>query len=142
MDPIRTLDQADRRIVQKGKRLGQRKPDRVAIQLLNVDRAPQLAQVGEAIAALGEHEVVPHLMEAGEAALMSLDWPSDTQNYVARTAPSGKQQKIWQLPELKDSPDGLNDTQRDSVTKAPLSRNRSLSCAFSSERRSRSCSAA
>ncbi len=77
-----------------------------------------LRQVAEAIEALGEHEAVPHLMEAGETALRSLHWPSDTENYVARTAPSRRQQTIWQLPELKHDPDGLDDNARTSVTRA------------------------
>ncbi|MFZ2102891.1 MAG: glycoside hydrolase family 38 C-terminal domain-containing protein [Oricola sp.] len=77
-----------------------------------------LKQVAEAIETLGAHEAVPHLLEAGEKAVMSLDWPSDTANYVARTAPAQKQQTIWRLPELKDNPDGLNEQQRASVVNA------------------------
>ncbi len=47
-----------------------------------------LRQVHEAAAALGDHEVVTHLLTAAENAHRALDWPSDTQNYIARTAPS------------------------------------------------------
>jgi alpha-mannosidase len=35
-----------------------------------------LSQVYETITALGEHEVIPHLMTAAERTLNSLDWPS------------------------------------------------------------------
>lgn len=80
-----------------------------------------LKQISEAIDTLVEHESVPHLLEAAEAALYSLDWPSDSQNYIARTSPALAQQKIWQLPELKINPDGLNDQQRASVVAATKS---------------------
>jgi alpha-mannosidase len=53
---------------------------------------------------LGAHEVVPHLITAAEHAFSALDWPSATQDYVARTAPQHGQQKIWQLPPLKANP--------------------------------------
>ena len=47
-----------------------------------------LKQVAEACVALSGHEVVPHLLDVAEAAQRALDWPSDTQTYIARTAPS------------------------------------------------------
>ncbi len=77
-----------------------------------------LRQVAEAVEALGDHEVVPHLLEAAEDTLRTLVWPSDTENYVARTAPEPMQQRIWQLPETKANPDGLDDAARASVEKA------------------------
>lgn len=77
-----------------------------------------LTQVAEAIDTLGDHEVVPHLLEAGETALMSLNWPSETADYVARTARAPRQAKIWRMPALKPDPNGLSDAQRASVTKA------------------------
>ena len=47
-----------------------------------------MRQVQETCTALGDHEVVPHLLDAAEAARHALDWPSDTQNYISRMAPS------------------------------------------------------
>ena len=79
-----------------------------------------LSQVHEAATELGEHEVVPHLIAAAEEAFYALDWPSGTEDYVARFAPQRGQQKIWQLPPLKDNPAPLNDAQRQSVIAADL----------------------
>jgi alpha-mannosidase len=77
-----------------------------------------LMQVAETCAALTAHEVVPHLLTAAEEAQRSLDWPSDTQNYIARTAPMPQQQRIWELPELADKPAALDQGQRASVIAA------------------------
>jgi alpha-mannosidase len=74
-----------------------------------------LRQVSEAAHHLGAHEVVPHLITAAEHAFSALDWPSATQDYVARTAPQHGQQKIWQLPPLKANPEGLRQDHRASV---------------------------
>ncbi|MDC9825438.1 glycoside hydrolase family 38 C-terminal domain-containing protein [Devosia sp. ZB163] len=67
---------------------------------------------------LEDHEVTPHLIAAAEEAFHALDWPSGSQDYVARFAPQSGQQKIWQLPPLKDNPAGLDDEQRASVVAA------------------------
>ncbi|MAS04675.1 MAG: alpha-mannosidase [Ahrensia sp.] len=75
-------------------------------------------QVAEAARTLGENEVVPHLLDAAETALRSLDWPSDTANYTARISRSDSQQAIWELPEAKPDPEGLDDRARASVTAA------------------------
>ncbi|SHE90213.1 alpha-mannosidase [Kaistia soli DSM 19436] len=77
-----------------------------------------LQQVAEAVQYLGEHEVVPHLIKAAEETFAALDWPSATADYVSRTAPQRGQQRIWQLPELKQNPDALRQDQRASVTAA------------------------
>ncbi|HVY19720.1 MAG TPA: glycoside hydrolase family 38 C-terminal domain-containing protein [Bauldia sp.] len=77
-----------------------------------------LTQIIEAVEALAGHEVVPHLLTVAEEALRSLDWPSGTADYVARTAPSPVQQLIWELPETKPNPAALTDAQRDSVVRA------------------------
>ncbi|MGO7161240.1 alpha-mannosidase [Rhizobium johnstonii] len=77
-----------------------------------------LKQVAEAIDALGEHEVVPHLMDAAEHALRSLDWPSDTAAYISRTSSAVMQQKIWELPELEANPAGLTEEQSASAATA------------------------
>lgn len=77
-----------------------------------------LRQVAEAVETLEGHDVVPHLLQASEETIRMLDWPSATADYIARTAAAPMQQKIWQLPTLKADPEGLNETQRESVAKA------------------------
>ncbi|WEK51464.1 MAG: glycoside hydrolase family 38 C-terminal domain-containing protein [Candidatus Kaistia colombiensis] len=77
-----------------------------------------LRQVSETAHQLGAHEVVPHLIAAAEQTFAALDWPSATQDYVARTAPQQGQQKIWQLPPLKANPEGLRQDHRASVSRA------------------------
>ncbi|HEX4296618.1 MAG TPA: alpha-mannosidase, partial [Devosia sp.] len=77
-----------------------------------------LRQIAEAVSVLGSHEVVPHLLTAAEDAQRSLDWPSDTADYLARMAPSPQQQQIWQLPPLIDTPAALDQGQRASVAAA------------------------
>lgn len=77
-----------------------------------------LKQICETIVVLGEHEVIPHLLNAGEKALRSLDWPTETQAYISRTASAPMQQKIWRLPEVVASPAALTDIERDSVRSA------------------------
>jgi len=100
-----------------------RKPVLEAARVAWIDRPVHrlhllLRQIAEATDALGDHEVVPHLFDAAETALRSLDWPSDTANYIARVAPSPAQQSVWQLPDAKPDPDGLSDDQRSSVIDA------------------------
>lgn len=77
-----------------------------------------LMQIAEAIGALADHEVVPHLLDAAETALRSLTWPSSTEDYISRTQFSGQQQKIWQLPELKANPAPLDEAARHSLVAA------------------------
>ncbi len=77
-----------------------------------------LQQIGEAADILDGHEAVPHLIDAAEQALRSLDWPSDTSAYISRTASAAMQQKIWELPELQDNPAGLSKAQSASAAAA------------------------
>ncbi len=77
-----------------------------------------LKQICETITVLGEHEVIPHLLSAGEKTLRSLDWPTETRAYISRTALAPMQQKIWRLPEVVASPAALTDAERDSVRSA------------------------
>lgn len=77
-----------------------------------------LQQIGEAADILDGHEVVPHLIDAAERALRSLDWPSDTSAYISRTSGAAMQQKIWELPELQDNPAGLSEAQSASAAAA------------------------
>jgi alpha-mannosidase len=74
-----------------------------------------LRQTVEAVETLGDHEVVPHLLEAAETAVRGLDIPSDTANYIARIAPAPRQQKIWKHPDVTPNPAGLDDDGRQSV---------------------------
>lgn len=78
----------------------------------------RLRQIYEAGVALDGHEVVPHLVAAAETAFHALDWPSASEDYVARFAPSPGQQRIWQLPPLKQKPAALTEHQRQSVFEA------------------------
>ena len=77
-----------------------------------------LQQVSEAVESLVDHEVAPHLLIATEQTLRALNWPSTTADYLARTASSPAQQKIWRLPEMIDNPAGLNRAERASVEAA------------------------
>jgi len=77
-----------------------------------------LTLVAEAGAALDDQEVVAPMLEAAEAALRGLDWPSITPDYVARIAATRAQQTIWRLPEVSDDPPGLDAGQRASVVGA------------------------
>ena len=77
-----------------------------------------LTQLCEAVDALGDHEVVPHLLSAAEACQRELDWPSATTDYVSRISGSEQQQKIWQLPDTVRPLVPLSDQQRDSVVAA------------------------
>ena len=79
-----------------------------------------LQQVVEAAATLGAHEVVTHLLDAGEAALRSLRWPSRTPDYVARIAQSPAMQSVWRLPTIDPNPPALTDDERASVSRARL----------------------
>ena len=63
-----------------------------------------LKQIAEAVDTLAEHEVVPHLLDAAETALYSLDWPSDSQDHIARTSPAPMQQKTGNCPPLPRIP--------------------------------------
>lgn len=77
-----------------------------------------LQQIGEAADILDGHEAVPHLIDAAERALRSLDWPSETSAYISRTGGAAMQQKIWELPELQGDPAGLSDAQSASAAAA------------------------
>jgi alpha-mannosidase len=77
-----------------------------------------LTQIVEAAATLAADEAVPHLLDAGEAALRALRWPSHTPDYVARMAPTSRLQSVWRLPPFAADPPGLNEAERDSVVRA------------------------
>jgi len=78
----------------------------------------RLMQIVETCRLLEGHDVVPHLVAAAEEALLALDWPSGTEDYIARFAPQQGQQRIWQLPPLKANPSPLTDEQRATVDAA------------------------
>ena len=78
-----------------------------------------MRQVGEAVEALGDYETADPMLSAAEDAFAMLDWPSATQNYLARVQSTAEQQRIWQLPEgLPADPDGLGADARASVAAA------------------------
>ena len=90
----------------------------LALVELEVEALHLLSQIVEAAATLGSDEAVPHLLEAGEAALRALIWPSCTPDYVARMAPTARMQSIWRLPPVKADPPGLTEAERESVVNA------------------------
>jgi alpha-mannosidase len=77
-----------------------------------------LTQVIETAVTLAGHDVVPHLIDAAEACQRSLDWPSSTQDYISRMAPSPGQQRIWELPPVTEPAAALDQGQRASVVAA------------------------
>ena len=77
-----------------------------------------LVQVFETCLTLGNHDVVPHLVDAAERCQRSLDWPSATQDYIARMAPSPQQQRIWELPPAAEPTVALDQSQRATVIAA------------------------
>jgi alpha-mannosidase len=77
-----------------------------------------LTQIGEAAQTLQADEAVPHLLDAGEAALRALRWPSLTADYVARMAPTRQMQTVWRLPPVSPDPPGLDEDARASVREA------------------------
>ncbi|MGD0641242.1 MAG: glycoside hydrolase family 38 C-terminal domain-containing protein [Roseiarcus sp.] len=86
---------------------------------LAVCRLSQLLNlVIDAAETLRAHEAAPHLVEAAEAALRALDWPSATPDYIARIAPSPQQQTIWRRPEPIADPAPLSESERASVEAA------------------------
>ena len=100
-----------------------RNPSLAEAALIHVDLAVErlillLTLVAEAVEALDDEEVSALLLDAAEAALRGLDWPSSTQEYIARIAPSRQQRTIWRLPQLISDPPGLNDRERASVVAA------------------------
>ena len=77
-----------------------------------------VTQIVEAAATLKDDEAVPHLLEAGEAALRALVWPSRTADYVARIAATSRAQTVWRWPAVASDPPGLTDEERASVARA------------------------
>ena len=90
----------------------------VRVDLLVERLSLLLTQIVEAARTLAGDDVVPHLIDAADAALRGLDWPSLTADYTARVAPSRQQQTIWRLPESSARPPGLDESQRASVVSA------------------------
>ena len=81
----------------------------------------QLRLVLEAGRALGAHDVVDPLIGCAERALGRLDWPSATQDYLARTKDSPETLRIWAPPGEHDAhPPGLDDASRRAVREASV----------------------
>ena len=72
----------------------------------------------EAARHLGDDPAVPYILAAAEATIASLDWPSSTEDYLARIAETKWQQQVWKLPQSKPAPEGLTAAQRETVTAA------------------------
>jgi alpha-mannosidase len=100
-----------------------REPRLNAARLVLIDTAVhnlhlRLQLIAEASEQLDGHDAVAHLIEAAEVVFYAIDWPSATQDYISRFAPQAGQQRIWQLPPLKDAPAALDEAQRQSVARA------------------------
>lgn len=82
-----------------------------------VDRLVRKLQlIVETTRRLAGHEVTDPLIAAAERALDSLEWPSNTQEYLTRVRSSAELQAIWQLPPENRSADRpLSDEERTSV---------------------------
>jgi alpha-mannosidase len=86
---------------------------------LEVDRLRLLLrQIAETVEQLIDHEVAPLLLGAAEQAHRALEWPSETRDYIARFGDYSQQRGVWQLPELRADPPGLNQAERASVAAA------------------------
>ena len=86
---------------------------------VEVDRLHTLLElVAETVLQLIDHEVAPLLLDAAETVHRSLDWPSATQDYIARFGDYTQRRSIWQLPKLEQNPPGLNQGERGSVAAA------------------------
>jgi alpha-mannosidase len=88
------------------------------LDLALVRFADRLAIVVEAAETLGVHEAAEHLVEAAEAALGAIDWPSTTADYIARVAGSPSQQSLWRRPVTKSDPAPLSEAERASIARA------------------------
>ncbi len=73
----------------------------------------------EAARVLGPGEIVPSLLDCAERAFASIEWPTDTPEYLARSAQSREMLEIWEPPpDLEAHPAGLADDQRTALTRA------------------------
>ncbi|MDQ3766103.1 MAG: alpha-mannosidase, partial [Actinomycetota bacterium] len=69
--------------------------------------------VGDAARVLEPGEIVPSLLDCAERAFASIEWPTDTPEYLARSAQSREMLEIWEPPpDLEAHPAGLTDLQR------------------------------
>lgn len=75
--------------------------------LERLDRLLQL--VVEAGEALGSEEVVDPLLECAEAAVAGLEWPSETEGYLARTADNPWMSTLWTPLDVHGAREPLDD---------------------------------
>ncbi len=75
-------------------------------------------QIAETALTLRDDESIGRLLDAGEAALRHLLWPSLTPDYVARIATTPGMRTIWRLPPVASNPPGLSAEERESVRQA------------------------
>ena len=79
----------------------------------------RLTLILETLRAVGAADVVDPLLAIAEEALVGLEWPSQTEHYVSRTAPAEFMQQIWELPDgIEEHPPGLDDAGRASIRSA------------------------
>ena len=84
-----------------------------------VDSLVRLLEVTlETAECLSDHEVAPLLILAAERAVQSVNLPSRTSLYTARTLGKLDTPPIWNAPNVQDNPAGLNDDERESVRRA------------------------
>ena len=77
-----------------------------------------LTQIAEAVQGLGADEAAQPMMEAAEAALRGLDWPSYSPDYLARAVASRASQTVWRLPDVTAPAPALSEEARASVAAA------------------------
>jgi len=83
-----------------------------------VTLARTLALIGDAATALGEHEVVPLLLEAGENAIARLDWPTASEEVLSRKSDFTTRWGARESDGEVFAPAPLNEKARDSVAAA------------------------
>ena len=64
------------------------------------------------------HALCAPVMDLAEAAFHKLDWPTETQSYLARMTATAESQSVWKLPQSLAAPQPLPDTSRASVIAA------------------------
>lgn len=78
----------------------------------------QLSLIVEAAEALGDAEVTDPLIECAERALASLEWPSATEPYLARSAPSPWLQSLWTPLEARSEAQRLSRAEAEATRAA------------------------
>ena len=64
------------------------------------------------------HAICAPVLDLAEAAFHRLDWPTETQSYLARMTATAESQSVWKLPQSLAAPQPLPDASRASVIAA------------------------